>query len=52
MSLADLAALTGIDKGHLSRAERGLAGLGDVYIHRVADALRVSIPDITHLEEK
>lgn len=52
MSLATLSALTGIDKGHLSKAERGLAGLGDANIHRVADALSVAIPDITHLEEK
>jgi transcriptional regulator with XRE-family HTH domain len=52
MSLAELAALTGIGKGHLSKAERGLAGLGDANIDRVADALRVRIPDITHLEEE
>lgn len=52
MSLADLAALTGIGKAHLSKAERGLAGLGEANIHRVADALHVRIPDITHLEEE
>ncbi|UPZ27734.1 helix-turn-helix transcriptional regulator [Streptomyces sp. LRE541] len=50
MSLARLAALTGIDKGHLSKAERGLAGLGDDYIRKIADALDVTPDDITHKE--
>lgn len=51
MSLVKLSALTGIDKSHLSRAERGLAGLGDANIHRLADALSVSTSDITNQEE-
>ncbi|MGZ0231183.1 helix-turn-helix domain-containing protein [Streptomyces sp. H49] len=51
MSLATLSKLTGINKGHLSRVERGLAGLGDDNILKVADALGVTTDDITH-EEK
>lgn len=52
MSLAELSALTGIHKGHLSRVERGRAGLGETNIHRVAEALGVAAADITHMEEK
>ena len=51
MSIRTLARLTGIDRGHLSRVERGLAGLGDDNIRRVAEALDVTPADITH-EEK
>ena len=51
MSLATLSKLTGINKGHLSRVERGLAGLGDVNILKVAAALGVTPNDITQ-EEK
>ena len=51
MSLATLSKLTGIDKGHLSRVERGLAGLGDNNILKVADALGATPIDITY-EEK
>jgi transcriptional regulator with XRE-family HTH domain len=51
MSLRTLSAKTGIDRGHLSRVERGLAGLGDAYIDKVAEALGVTPADITH-EEK
>lgn len=51
MSLAKLSALTGIDKGHLSKAERGLAGLSDINIHRVAAALDATTDDITHKEQ-
>lgn len=50
MSLATLSKLTGIDKGHLSRAERGLAGLGDNNINKVAEALGVTPDDITNKE--
>ncbi len=50
MSLAKLSKLTGIDKGHLSRVERGKAGLGDANIHKVAAALDVTPNDITHEE--
>jgi transcriptional regulator with XRE-family HTH domain len=50
MSLRTLSAKTGIDRGHLSKAERGLAGLGDEYIERVAAALGVTPADITHQE--
>ncbi|WPO73969.1 helix-turn-helix transcriptional regulator [Streptomyces sp. KN37] len=50
MSLAQLSALTGIDKGHLSRVETGKAGLGDDYICRVAKALDATPADITHKE--
>lgn len=48
MSIRTLARLTGIDRGHLSRVERGLAGLGDDNLDRVAEALRVTPNDITH----
>lgn len=50
MSLRTLSAKTGIHKSHLSRVERGLAGLGDTYIEKVADALGVTPNDITHKE--
>lgn len=50
MSLRTLSAKTGIDRGHLSRVERGLAGLGDDNIEKVADALDVTPDDITHKE--
>jgi transcriptional regulator with XRE-family HTH domain len=50
MSLRTLSARTGIDQGHLSRVERGLAGLGDENIRRVAEALDVTTVDITHQE--
>lgn len=50
MSLRTLSAKTGIDRGHLSRVERGLAGLGDENIKKVADALDVTPADITHKE--
>lgn len=51
MSLRTLSARTGIHRGHLSRVERGLAGLGDANIQKVAEALGVTPADITH-EEK
>ncbi|MFL4904888.1 helix-turn-helix domain-containing protein [Streptomyces sp. MMS24-I2-30] len=50
MSLRTLSAKTGINRGHLSRVERGLAGLGDQNIAKVADALGVTTNDITHKE--
>jgi len=50
MSLRTLSAMTGIHRGHLSRVERGLAGLGDANIQKVADALGVTPADITHQE--
>ena len=50
MSLRTLSAKTGINRGHLSRVERGLAGLGDKNIQKVADALGVTPADITHQE--
>lgn len=51
MSIGTLANLSGIDKGHLSRVERGLAGLGENNLHRVAVALRVP-PDAITQEDK
>lgn len=51
MSLRMLERTTGIDRGHLSRVERGLAGLSDEHINQVAEALRVTPAAITH-EEK
>lgn len=50
MSLPTLSADTGIDKGHLSRVERGLAGLSDERIEQVAEALHVTPAAITHEE--
>jgi transcriptional regulator with XRE-family HTH domain len=50
MSLRTLSAKTGIDRGHLSRVERGLVGLGDQNIAKVADALEVTPADIIHKE--
>lgn len=52
MSLATLSRLTGINKGHLSRAERGLAGLGDENIQKIAEALGVTANDITQKETR
>lgn len=52
MSIGTLANLSGINKGHLSRVERGLAGLGDDNIGRVAVALRVPPDAITQQEDK
>ncbi|GGV33880.1 hypothetical protein GCM10010182_67110 [Actinomadura cremea] len=39
LSIFELAKRTGIDPGHLSRAERGLAGIGDEYLAAIARAL-------------
>lgn len=39
LSILDVAMRTGIDPGHLSRAERGLAGIGDDYRASIAEAL-------------
>ncbi|MFG3660297.1 helix-turn-helix domain-containing protein [Streptomyces sp. NPDC047706] len=50
MSLRTLSAKTGINRGHLSRVERGLAGLGDANIQKVAEALGVSPAAITQGE--
>jgi transcriptional regulator with XRE-family HTH domain len=41
-------ALTGLDRGHLSRLERGLAGASDETIRRYARALGVPTAAITH----
>lgn len=51
MSLRTLSAKTGIHRSHLSRVERGLAGLGDENIKKVADALGATPEDITHKEK-
>jgi transcriptional regulator with XRE-family HTH domain len=50
MSLRTLSAKTGIHRSHLSRVERGLVGLSDKNIEKVADALGVIPPEITHEE--
>lgn len=39
LSIFELATRVGIDPGHLSRAERGLAGIGDDYLVGIARAL-------------
>lgn len=41
-------AVTGLDRGHLSRLERGLAGASDETIRRCALALDVPVAAITH----
>jgi transcriptional regulator with XRE-family HTH domain len=41
-------ARTGLDRGHLSRLERGLAGASDDTIRRYAHALDVPTAAITH----
>lgn len=46
LSILDLATETGMDPGHLSRAERGLAGIGDDYRVAIADALGVRVADL------
>ncbi|MFC4033685.1 helix-turn-helix domain-containing protein [Streptomyces polygonati] len=48
VSLRDMQAKTGIDRGHLSRLERGLAGASDDTIRRYALALDVPTAAITH----
>lgn len=53
LSIFELAKRTGIDPGHLSRAERGLAGIGDEYLAAIARALGkpptyfIDIPETT-----
>ncbi|UED83103.1 helix-turn-helix domain-containing protein [Streptomyces profundus] len=46
LSLRDLARLTGLDRGHLSRLERGLAGASEVTLQRIASTLGVPISDL------
>jgi transcriptional regulator with XRE-family HTH domain len=46
LSLADLAFRAGIDAGHLSRGERGLAGFGDESRMRIAAALGKRVEDL------
>lgn len=48
LSLDRVAALTGIDKGHLSRVENGKAGLSDDNIHKLAEVYGVPHTAITH----
>ncbi|WP_435131284.1 helix-turn-helix domain-containing protein [Actinacidiphila sp. bgisy144] len=48
MSLRRMQALTGLDRGHLSRLERGLAGASDETILRCARVLDVPVAAITH----
>jgi transcriptional regulator with XRE-family HTH domain len=48
VSLRDIQARTGLDRGHLSRLERGLAGASPDTIRRYANALKVSTAAITH----
>ena len=46
LSIFELATRTGIDPGHLSRAERGLAGIGDDYRVALAKALERRVEDL------
>lgn len=46
LSLEDVASRTGIDTSHLSRAERGLAGIGDESRMRLAAALGRRVEDL------
>jgi transcriptional regulator with XRE-family HTH domain len=48
MSLREMQAKTGLDRGHLSRMERGLVGASDDAIRRYAEALDVPTAAITH----
>jgi len=48
VSLRQVQQLTGLDRGHLSRLERGLAGAGPETIRRYAAALDVPTAAITH----
>lgn len=50
MSLRTLSALTGRNRGHLSKLERGLAGASDETVERIAGALAVPTAAITHKE--
>ncbi|WP_432010125.1 helix-turn-helix domain-containing protein [Streptomyces cucumeris] len=47
MSLPQFAQLTGLDRGYLSRLERGLTGASTNTVRRIAQALEVSPTDIT-----
>ncbi|AEW94654.1 MULTISPECIES: helix-turn-helix domain-containing protein [Streptomycetaceae] len=51
MGLRELSRRTGLDRGYLSRLERGLAGASDGTVRRVAAGLDVPQEAITH-EEK
>lgn len=46
LSILELATRVGMDPGHLSRVERGLAGIGDEYRIALADALGVRANDL------
>lgn len=46
LSIVELAARAGIDPGHLSRAERGLSGIGDEKRIRLAGALGKRVEDL------
>lgn len=46
LSLETLALRVGMDAGHLSRGERGLAGIGDDYRIRLASALGQRVEDL------
>ncbi|WP_443060930.1 helix-turn-helix domain-containing protein [Streptomyces sp. NBC_00448] len=48
VSLRDMQTLTGLDRGHLSRLERGLVGASPDTIRRYANALEVPTASITH----
>jgi transcriptional regulator with XRE-family HTH domain len=51
LSIFDLATQTGMDPGHLSRVERGLAGIGDGYRVAIADALGLRADDLFTYED-
>jgi transcriptional regulator with XRE-family HTH domain len=46
LSIVELAARVGIDPGHLSRGERGLAGIGNEYRISIARALNRSASEL------
>jgi len=50
LGLRQLSRLTGRDRAHLSRIERGLAGAGSETVSRIAGALGVTEEAITHKE--
>ncbi|MFI9598854.1 helix-turn-helix domain-containing protein [Streptomyces sp. NPDC052043] len=53
LGLRELATRTGLDRGHLSRIERGeVCNPASHTIHRIADALKVPVDAITRTEEQ
>ncbi|WP_281290743.1 helix-turn-helix domain-containing protein [Streptomyces sedi] len=52
MSLRQLARLTDLDRGHISRLERGLAGASEASLHRIATVLEVPVADLLRADDE